>query len=159
MTTTNYEREAWPSLDDALLLTEWIGGGQAHRLAVLADCVCPDSPDSPGGRYLLKVAESVLEQIRDKNREDRIPDGLIHEIVENGVPTYTADIWATFADLGGYEVELDGDLIEPDDITQSLGARALYVIAETLAAGLFDSETYYSRRAGPLRHRGEAARE
>ena len=144
---SSYQREAWPSLEEALLLTEWIGGAQAYRLAALADCSDPDTTDSAGGRYLLRVAENVLERIEEEHpqwaQDNYDPSDLAHQIADNSVPIYTADIWATFADLGGYEVDIsDFGPIKPDDITQSVGALALYVIAETLAARLLDTETY-----------------
>ena len=144
MTNDNYDRESLPGAEDIALLGEWIVGEHVYRLSSLADCNDPDSVDSVGGLYLLRVAENVLERMQDLDREDNYyRSDLAHEIADGCVPIYNADIWATFVDLGAYDVDISdyGD-VDPDDITQTIGMRSLYIIAEILAFRLLGGETY-----------------
>lgn len=105
-------------------------------LARLACCLDPDSPDSPGAKYLALIADDmpdILERI--SNGEDR--GDAIHEKADSVVPVYTHDVWTTFVDLGGYRVDVDEYAAPDNDMTQRARV-ALYLIARQLLDALTD---------------------
>jgi hypothetical protein len=99
-----------------------------YALARLADCADPDSPTSPGARWLLAIAEHVAE--REHDDED-----LAHEIADSAVPPYTSDVFAVLVDLAAYREDVSDLVAEGDDLTRRASV-ALYVVAERLAAAL-----------------------
>lgn len=105
----------------------------------LADCLCPDSDDSAGGKFLADVRDAVVEAIEDgtfdpaDNGRDN-DDGEIHSIADNAPDVYTYTRWQEFGDLGAYLEEPEtGEW--PSDLTETAGV-ALYQIAERLAYAL-----------------------
>ena len=111
------------------------------HLARLADCADPDSPASPGARFLVHVAEAVNEAVRWEHSENGLTmaeavayiaeDGR-HEIADGAVPIPTRDLWAVFVDLGAYDVdfsEFGGMPATMDDAAR----MALYDFADRLA--------------------------
>jgi hypothetical protein len=101
-------------------------------LARLADCADPDSASSPGGRWLLGIAEGVAERCHDEDRHD-----LAHEIADSAVPVYTADLFAVLVDLAAYREDV-ADLVDAGDDLTRRASLALYVVAERLALALLD---------------------
>lgn len=102
----------------------------------LADCMSPDSLESPGMGFLTSVRDATVELIESGNLdpEDDSHDndnGEIHEIADAAPSVYTYTLWAEFADLGAYQEEPEyGEW--PDDLNKVAGV-ALYQIAERLA--------------------------
>ena len=144
----DYKLETWPDAEDTALLAEWIATEQVWRLAVFADCGQPDGPVSAGGRFLREVAVSALDVILDPNRGSLYEhlDDRIHEVADGCIPWHTNMVWDMFMDLDAYTVDLSdygGDL---SDLTRSIGATSLYVIAETLARCLLSGDAYHSSR-------------
>lgn len=105
----------------------------AWQLARLADCMDPDSPDSPGAQFL----DSVESAYRDAVNEGWYDDDSPHEIADNAVPVYTHARWLTFVDLGAYQEDTTDLGDDGSDLTQS-AALALYMIADRLVRALHD---------------------
>ena len=107
----------------------------AWQLARLADCLDPDSPESPGAQFLARVESDYLERIEDDDYDEVDSP---HEIADNAVPVYTHDLWATFTDLGAYQEDVTELGEYGEDLTQA--ARiALYMIADRLVRSLHDA--------------------
>lgn len=127
-------------------------GGSMHehspfQLATLADCYSPDTWDSPGARFLARIARDVADYVADdadgaRDTIGELTDGdAAHEIADGAVPIYTHDRWATFVDLGAYNEDVT-EFGEPDgsDLTAVAGV-ALYMIAERLVRALAEELT------------------
>lgn len=106
----------------------------AWQLARLADCLDPDAPDSPGARFLERVAADYREAIADETYD---ADDSPHEIADNAVPVYTHDRWQVFVDLGAYQEDVTELGATGDDLT-GCAADALYMIADRLVRALHD---------------------
>lgn len=110
-----------------------------YALARLADCAEPDSPDSPGGQWLRRLAEDAFDVLRDRSAEEE-PQDVIHEIADAYVPVYTIDVWKIFVDLGAWEALQDawddGLISGPPEHRDQHAQVALYVIAERLLTAL-----------------------
>jgi hypothetical protein len=103
-----------------------------YALAALAGVACPDSPSSPGGRWLQGIAEHVAERRHDG-------DDLAHEIADSAVPPYTSEVWQIFVDLALWHEDVSDYAAEGDDLTRR-ASLALYVVAERLADALLAGE-------------------
>lgn len=106
----------------------------AWQLARLADCMDPDSDDSPGARFLDRVEADYRERIEDESYDE---DDTPHEIADSAVPVYAHDRWQTFVDLGAYQEDTTDLGDDGSDLTQSAGV-ALYMIAERLVRALHE---------------------
>ena len=106
-----------------------------YQLARLADCLEPDSPESPGAKFLERVADDYREAVEYGYDADESP----HEIADNAVPVYTHARWETFTDLGAYQEDVTELGATGDDLTQC-AAVALYMIAERLVRALADED-------------------
>src|SRR5262245_1287171 len=111
---------------------EEIRGLTAFRLADVAECLCPDSPDSPGALFLTSVRDAWIEAIED----GPVHDDQIHEIADNAPDVYTYQRWCEFVDLGAWQEEAEA-CEWPKDLTDAAGV-ALYQIAERLCWALLD---------------------
>lgn len=129
-----------------------------HTVAALVDyagCGEPDSygygdkPASAGAEYLVRVTYALRDAISDDERmadEDERTDA-VHEIADNIVPVYTADIWAIFTDLAAWDAfDAYADEMGTGDVSNAHGngmtaraAIALYCIAETLMLALCEA--------------------
>lgn len=102
------------------------------HLARLAGCSNPDTPESPGARFLRAVDAGAIELA-----ESHEPDGLgepsddVHELADSAVPIYTHERWQTFTDLAAYQEDVT-EYGEIADLTAAAGV-ALYMIADRLA--------------------------
>lgn len=102
----------------------------AYQLARIADCGDPDTTESMGAEFLLRIADSLAEAIEDKELdEDRISD-----IVSNSPNTYTHQMWQEFVDLCAYQQDTS-DYGKPESINDQ-AAYALIDIAQSLVDGL-----------------------
>lgn len=99
-------------------------------LARLADVADPDSATSPGGRWLLGIAQDVAERCHDED-----PHDLAHEVADAAVPVYTAEVFAVLVDLAAYREDV-ADLVEDGDDMTRRATVALYAVAERLALAL-----------------------
>lgn len=122
------------------------------QLAELADCATPDRGDghgaafddmegrtpSPGATFLRHVADTYDDRRAwaTSNGDELVGDDL-WEMADGCVPIYTHTVWTTFADLAAYQEDLSeyGE-IEPDDLTRTVGMRALFEIARRLLGAL-----------------------
>lgn len=102
------------------------------QLAGLAGCSSPDSVNSAGAAWLVRVARDAVELAEDQ--ADDLTDG-IAERADANVPIYTHDLWATFVDLGAYQEDVS-ELIGAETDMEKLAQVALYMIAERLLAAL-----------------------
>lgn len=102
------------------------------ELARLAGCMDPDNAESPGARFLSRVADDYREAIADEWYDDDSP----HEIADSAVPVYTHERWQVFVDLGAYQEDISeyGDDYGAD--LTGAAAVALYMIAERLVYAL-----------------------
>jgi hypothetical protein len=114
------------------------------QLATLADCASPDSVDSPGARFLARIARDVADRLIDTDEDlgsryvlDQLTDGDgAHEIADSAVPIYTHERWQVFVDLAAYNEDPAGELGDDgSDLTQTAGV-ALYIIADRLVGAL-----------------------
>ena len=107
-------------------------------LAADADCCAPDTAQSPGAVWLVRVAESALEAWTWATEHDELAELLedgSHELADGAVPIYTVDLWRVFMDLGAWQTDTE-ESGPVEDMTK--GAQtALYVIARTLVEALF----------------------
>lgn len=116
-----------------------------QQLADDAGCGNPDSPDSPGAKFLAGIARDVADYFdsapddrpdtfRSINAELTDGDGA-HEIADGAVPAYTHERWQVFVDLGAYNEDPTEIGATADDLTEAAGV-ALYLIASRLVAAL-----------------------
>lgn len=106
----------------------------AWQLARLADCMDPDSTNSPGAQFLHLVESCYHDAIAEEWYD---ADDSPNEIADNAVPVYTHDRWQTFVDLGAYQEDATELGADASDLTQC-AAVALYMIAERLVRTLHD---------------------
>jgi len=107
----------------------------AYQLASLVGCASPDTLDSPGARFLLRVQDSARELVEGAEPGEDLTDA-IHERADAAVPIYTHEMWATFVDLGAYE-EVVTEYGPIEDMGQAAQV-ALYMIAERLLSTLVE---------------------
>lgn len=113
------------------------------ELAELADVERPDSPFSPGGRWLADVRDQFAEHVDTVGTEEAA-NGL-HDIADAAAPIWTHEAWSVWTDLGLW-TELDplGDYAESivDAITANQAYRVpmigAYAAAYRLASALLD---------------------
>ena len=109
----------------------------ANQLAGLADCTCPDGPDSPGARFLMLVADSVAEAMEyDTDGVDDAYD-MANEAADGCVPIYTHPMWQTFVDLEAFKEDVS-DIAQSDTDMENMARIALYQIGERLALALIE---------------------
>lgn len=108
----------------------------AYQLARLAECTDPDSLESDGSRWLLRVASDIPDLMESDDPEDTV-----HEYADGAVPHMTHERWKIFVDLGAYSEDLSELDFEYDadnsqaDLTGAAGV-ALYMIADRLLRAL-----------------------
>ena len=113
----------------------------AFRMSNAAGCGRPDSLESAGAGYLLGVRDAIFEHIDGIGTEwyddtlDAFIDNSLVEVVDNIVPIYTSEIWATFVDLAGYLEDMN-EIASTDSDMEARAHIALYLIGERLASAL-----------------------
>jgi hypothetical protein len=110
----------------------------AYSLASLADCATPDTQESPGAAFLLRVQDATreaVEEIDDPEDIEREMQDRAHEIADTAVPVYTHDCWQVFVDLGAYNEDASELGADASDLTTAAGV-ALYMIAERVVTAL-----------------------
>ena len=104
----------------------------------------PDSPESPGAKFLDAVRDSVVETLEYKIENDTDGDLLhaarvlrddAHELADGAVPIYTHERWQVFVDLCAYNVDIDDYASGTTDMTELAGV-ALYEVARRLTDAL-----------------------
>lgn len=106
-------------------------------LARMAGCGDPDTPDSPGARFLTSVADAASEHWYAYGPDGADDDDAVHEIADGIVPVYTHELWLTFVDLAAYREDDDTGIMADAlshghaDLDKVAGI-ALYQIAERL---------------------------
>lgn len=111
------------------------------QLAHMAGCMDPDSVDSPGARWLQRVADDAEELVEEAETSDL--DGLadsIHERADSAVPIYTHERFQVFVDLAAYREDLDDLGGTTGDMEKDAGV-ALYLIAERLMREVIEEIT------------------
>jgi hypothetical protein len=106
----------------------------AYELANLADVPSPDSLESPGALFLLRIQETVNDY-RNYESVDDMAD-MVSEIADGAVPIYTYEKWQTFTDLAAWTQAEDVMEFGPITDMDQGATLALYVIAERLASQL-----------------------
>jgi len=101
------------------------------KLAWLAGCSPPDSKTSAGAGYLLSLAGAVEEMRSDLDLYDDNLSDVVVEIVDSCIPIYDYELWSSFVDLGGWEVDYDPGLVSLE-WPSTLATAALLTIGETL---------------------------
>jgi hypothetical protein len=105
----------------------------AYELANMADVSCPDSPESPGAKFLLGVQDDVNDSA---DSLDSDVSDTAHMIADAAVPIYTYEKWQTFVDLAAWQEDMD-EFGQPEDMDQASN-WALYAIANRLAYALLE---------------------
>lgn len=101
----------------------------AYQLANMANVASPDSLESPGARFLLRIASDVADWDEpDKDAASEIADG--------AVPIYTYEMWQTFVDLAAWQEDVDE--FGPIEDMEKGAQVALYLIASRLANALIE---------------------
>lgn len=106
----------------------------AFALARMADVSSPDTSESPGALWLLRVlreAEEIIEYDADDEDRDQI-----HESADQLVPIYNHERMTVLTDLAAYYEDL-GDFGTPEDMLQAAG-WSLYLVAERLLSAILD---------------------
>lgn len=103
------------------------------QLARLADVADPDTPESPGARWLQQVA-SYAEELSEYASGTRVVEDAVTDAADSLVSVYTAERWQVFTDLAAWTEDL-ADFGQPADMTEGAGV-ALYLIAERLLTAL-----------------------
>jgi hypothetical protein len=109
----------------------------AFGLSHDADCLSPDRKDSPGAVFLLRIQDSVLDDLDRVLGDEHDASDLAHEIADQAVPIYTHHLWEVFVDLGAYQEDPTELGYDGSDLTQSAQA-AIYLIASRLAHSLME---------------------
>lgn len=109
----------------------------------LADCMSPDSKESPGALLLASVRDSVCDLIEDNFTEhatiedfDRFEDE-VFEIADQAPSIYTHQKWQEFVDLGAHQEDVE-ELGGGEGDMDKLGSIALFIIAERLTRNLVE---------------------
>jgi hypothetical protein len=102
-----------------------------YWLAKRADCLSPDSEDSPGALMLLSVRDHVVADWE----AGAIDDDTVSMIADDAPDVYTHQKWLEFVDLGAYREEPEDGEWHASDL-DSIASMALYQIAYRLAADL-----------------------
>lgn len=104
------------------------------QLARMAECLDPDSTESPGARFLDRIESDYNERVEDGSYDE----DTAHEIADGAVPIYTHEMWLTFVDLGAYQ-EDPSDLGYEEGDMDKAGAVCLYMIAHRLVHALHEA--------------------
>jgi len=107
------------------------------QLAELADCATPTDVNTPGARWLRRVADEAAELLGQADD----PTDAVHEAANAIVPSATTERWRIFVDLAAYEEDIHDYGPEPDDRDACLdltgcAGTALFIIAERLMFAL-----------------------
>ena len=119
-------------------LLEEVNGMTANALARDAECYSPDGPGSPGAAFLARVRDDMVEQIEsadDGSGYLRNMNDAMSEVADSAVPTYTSDLWETFADLGAWTEDPSELGADCSDMGQA-ARTCLFLIAERLAGAI-----------------------
>lgn len=103
-----------------------------YRMSNMAECLCPDRLDSPGGEFLSGVRDALAESVRD----DEFSEDSIHEIADDAPSIEsTHTLWKEFVDLGAYHESPElGEW--PSTDLDAIAHQALYQIAARLIVAL-----------------------
>ena len=112
-----------------------------YSLAGAAETLSPDTHRSAGALFLVRVRDSLLEEIEwrvnngwtvlDAAKDFVDNDG--YGVVADQAPSvYTHELWSQFADLGGYREDLSDHDLNVDELDK-IPSLALYLIAWRLA--------------------------
>lgn len=100
----------------------------AWELSRMAGCGNPDSEDSNGARWLLRVASDLPDLLKSDYPEDDIA-----EYADGAVPVMTHNRWEVFTDLCAYEEDIsDFGADYPEGGMTAQAGVALYMIADRL---------------------------
>lgn len=123
---------------------EEIRGKHVYELARLAEVASPNTPESPGAKYLDQIRQGALEilaaddlgTLTDDEFHDSDVQDAISEYADTLVPVYTHEVWQVFTDLAAWNEEDETGLMEVairegHGMTQ-IARIALYRIAERL---------------------------
>lgn len=101
----------------------------AYQLALLADCMTPDSPESPGARFLTGVADTFYDALDDLLSSDT-PDEDLYEL-DAEPSVYTYEMWQQFVDIATQEEsEMEGTM-------EQMASFCLVKIGERLLQALW----------------------
>lgn len=113
----------------------YLGELNAFQLARTASVSAPDSLESPGAKFLHRVADTVADSFDEIVSADD-PSDLVFELSDGCVSIYTHVMWEEFVDLCAYG-ELCPDIeIDPSIGISSLASATLQRIAERLIYAL-----------------------
>ncbi len=107
----------------------------AYELARLADCHGPDTLESPGAMWLLRVADAA-EEARTYEAFAGDRDEGIHELADVLVPVYTSQRFDIFHDLAAWGEDVAD--YGPFDTMEDQVAAILYAIARRLLEALLE---------------------
>lgn len=117
------------------IVIEEMKAHNAYTLASVsyADCGTPDSLESSGAKFLVRVRDDAIGRIEDD------PDLLgcedvAAEVADNAPSVYTHALWSEFVDLAAYREDVSDfgyDSIATDE-PEKLASISLYSIAERL---------------------------
>ncbi len=105
----------------------------AYQLARLAECAEPDTDESPGAVWLLRVGRATEDVAEYDDRDEGL-----HETADALVPVYTSERWAIFTDLAAWNEDVT-EYGTYTDMTEAAGV-ALYMIARRLLEALTATE-------------------
>lgn len=119
-------------------------------IAQKVDVHSPDSKESPGAKFLVRLQDAaneydedaLVEAIRDFVREGNDPEDFgvndlpssiqddVHEAADSAVQIYTYQVWQEFTDLCLWTEDLsDLGEVSGDDLTRDIAMRAEYLVA------------------------------
>ena len=115
-----------------------LAGLTAYALADLAGVYTPDTPTSPGARFLEAVRDALVTAEADDHGGNL--ETALDAIADDAVPDFTHPRWAIWTDLGAYRedvVEVTGsDRVRAEAVADVLPGAVLYLIARRLGAAL-----------------------
>lgn len=102
-----------------------------YQLARVAKVSGPDSPTSPGAKWLEDVQFATREAIDYAKGE--FSDDDVFELADSLVPIYTYERWQVFVDLAAWQEDVDDLYIgDRDNDLTTIAGIALYQIASRL---------------------------
>jgi hypothetical protein len=101
-----------------------------------ADCMSPDSSDSPGAVLLLRVRDAFVEAYEAGRFDTEDTNDVATEIANDLPSVYTYEKWKQFVDLGAWQEEAESG--EWPTVLDDAASVALYQICERLFLALFN---------------------
>ncbi len=105
-----------------------------YDLAAIAGVYVPDSEESPGARFLLRVQDSANEAREDRAEYPIEYEDVPHAIAFHAPAIGTHQLWQEFVDLAAYREDVS-EFGPVEDLTAAARV-ALYLIANRLAERL-----------------------